>query len=374
MKQIAIEKILEKINNKQTPLNAELLSLIELKDDYWLKQLYNLAYKVKQNYVGSKVYFRGIIEFSNICSKNCFYCGIRAGNKKLKRFVMSESEIIELAHTAYREGYGSLVLQSGERKDKSYADFIAAVVRKIKKVTNNELGITLSLGEQNKDTLSKWFEAGAHRYLLRIETANRELYEKLHPRDHDFSIRLQTLADLKAIGYQVGTGVMIGLPGQSYQDLINDILFYKQRDIDMIGMGPYVIHKDTPLAGMVDKFDKRRQLNLSLKMIALTRLLLKDVNIAATTALAALDDRGREKGLLAGANVIMPNITYQKYRHFYRLYQGKPCLDHDLKHCLGCLKSRINTIGETIGYNQWGDSPHFFKRIKQDNKTGGNQC
>ncbi|NOZ14033.1 MAG: [FeFe] hydrogenase H-cluster radical SAM maturase HydE [Acidobacteria bacterium] len=324
--------------------------------------LYRKAYRVKLEQVGKLVYFRGIIEFSNICTKNCYYCGIRRDNHKFKRFSMTEGEILQCAELAWNYRYGSIVLQAGERSDAEFVEFVEKILKKIKKMSGGSLGITLSLGEQAADTYRRWFEAGAHRYLIRIETSSRKLYRSLHPEDHDFDRRVSCIAALRDIGYQVGTGVMIGLPGQTEEDLADDILFFREMDVDMIGMGPYILHRDTPLAKNVSGFDPARQLRLGLNMIAAARIALKDVNIAATTALQALDPKGRELGLQAGANIVMPNITHTRYRSGYRLYDSKPCLDENAGVCRACLSHRIRDIGEEIGYNQWGDSPHFSRR------------
>ena len=346
----------------QYATKQDLMNAIQVTDADKLKKLYQKAYEQKVNAVGKKVYFRGIIELSNICEKNCLYCGIRKDNKKVERFMMQENEILSAAQWCYEQKYGSLVLQSGERSDSTFIDFISSLLKKIKKLSNGKLGITLSLGEQSLETYKKWFDAGAHRYLLRIETSNKKLYQQLHPSDHDFDERVRCLQDLRLAGYQVGTGVMIGLPNQTYEDLVNDILFFQEYDIDMIGMGPYVIHHDTPLASEIENFDKEKQLELALKMIALTRLYLKDVNIASATALQALHPQGREFGLQAGANIIMPVITDTKYRKHYLLYEDKPCIDENATMCRSCLESRIQWVGEDIGYGEWGDSPHFAKR------------
>ncbi|MDD3295984.1 MAG: [FeFe] hydrogenase H-cluster radical SAM maturase HydE [Candidatus Omnitrophica bacterium] len=341
----------------------EIIKILASDEPDFLEEVYARAYQVKLKYVGKKVYFRGIIEFSNICRKDCLYCGIRRSNKNLSRFSMPKEEIVETALIAYKAGYGSVLLQSGERADGEFIDFIEDVLKSIKRLTSKELGITLSLGEQSPETYKRWFQAGAHRYLLRIETSNKALYQHIHPDGHDYDIRLNCLKFLKDIGYQVGTGVMIGLPGQTLEDLAEDIFFFQREDIDMIGMGPYIVHKDTPL---IDKYkiDSERNFSLGLKMIASVRLQLKDVNIAATTALQALDRTGREKGLKAGANIIMPNITPSEYRDKYQLYEGKPCIKEDALACDDCLKNRLLSVGEEIGYKRWGDSPHFFKRWK----------
>ncbi len=342
--------------------HAQMVHLLETDDADLREALFKKAYEVKADQVGTQVYFRGIIEFSNQCTKDCYYCGIRRSNLDVERFTMSEEEIVQAGLWAYEKQYGSVVLQSGERQDQQFVDMVERVVTSLRERSHGELGITLSLGEQSAETYRRWFQAGAHRYLLRIETSNTQLYSQLHPDDHDHGQRLQCLAELCGQGYQVGTGVMIGLPGQAAADLAHDIAFFKAHDVDMIGMGPYIVHAQTPLATTVAEFAPARQLELGLRMIALTRLVLRDVNIAATTALQALDPQGREKGLKAGANIIMPNITDTRYRAAYQLYDDKPCLDENATLCQDCLQRRITGIGETVGLGQWGDSPHFKKR------------
>ncbi|THB69537.1 MAG: [FeFe] hydrogenase H-cluster radical SAM maturase HydE [Gammaproteobacteria bacterium] len=345
---------------------SDLTTLLLLEDKNDIDMLYKRAYQVKTENVGTKVFFRGIIELSNICAKDCYYCGIRKSNESIERFIMEEEEILNAAKWAYEAGYGSIVLQSGERCDSKFTEFIETLLIKIKNQTENKLGITLSLGEQTEGTLKRWFNAGGHRYLLRIETSNPSLYQSLHPDTHSFNERITCLKTLKSLGYQTGTGVMIGLPNQTIEDLANDLAFFKQNDIDMIGMGPFIPHHDTPLAHSMGNFDdyKNKQLELALKMIAVARIYLKDVNIASTTALQALDHSGREMGLQAGANIIMPNVTDTKYRDKYQLYDNKPCMDENSTMCKACLGNRVKSVGETIGYNEWGDSPHFKKRLK----------
>ncbi len=327
-----------------------------------LAGLYAQAYAIKQQYVGNKVYYRGIIEFSNICEKNCFYCGIRRDNHKVQRYTVEDEDVLAAAVWAWEQKYGSIVLQAGERQDAAFVTKIETLLNRIRAATGGELGVTLSLGEQSRETFRRWRATGAKRYLLRIETSNPALYRRLHPQHHHHDVRLQCLHDLRALDYQVGTGVMIGLPDQTPADLAADIRFFKDYDIDMIGMGPYIPHTDTPLAAAMPSFDKKHQLRLGLTMIALTRIMLKDVNIAATTALQALDPQGRERGLEAGANIIMPNLTDTKYRDAYQLYDGKPCLDENAGMCRFCLEGRIASVGERVGYGEHGDSPHYRKR------------
>lgn len=359
-----IKKILEKENLSR----EDLLTLIKIDNPQDLQLLFDKAYETKLKYIGNKVYYRGLIECSNICIKNCKYCGIRRDNKNVDRFALSKNDILDISRWIYKNGYGSLALQSGERTDKEFIDFIEDTLKNIQKISNNSLGITLSLGEQTLDTYKRWLKAGASRYLLRIETTNRELFKKIHFDDdlHSFDKRLQALKDLRTAGYQVGTGVMIGLPDQTYEDLVSDIIFFKENDIDMIGMGPYILHEETPLgqssAGKILSDEKRFE--LSLKMIALCRIYLKDINIASTTALHALDPLGREKGILAGANVIMPNATSKSIKPKYQLYRGKPNLEDDAITGKLALEKSLKSIGEEVVYFKQGNSPHFYNRTK----------
>jgi len=343
------------------PNKEEIIYLLSLQDAGEINELFKRAYEVKKQYVGTKVYFRGIVELSNICTKNCYYCGIRRDNLKVKRFCLTKEEIIQSALWAFEQHYGSVVLQSGERTDEEFIGFIEKIVQILKEKTAGKLGITLSLGEQTEETYKRWFSAGAHRYLLRIETSNPELYQKLHPKDHDWKKRRDCIRTLKRLGYQTGSGVMIGLPYQTLDDLAKDVQFFYDEDIDMIGMGPFIPHQDTPLANAIPDYDPEKQLELALKMIAVCRIFLKDINIASTTALQALKPDGRELGLLAGANIIMPNITDTMYRSYYQLYNGKPCLDENASLIRDNLEAHIHSLGETIGYDQWGDSLHYKK-------------
>ncbi|BBE19027.1 [FeFe]-hydrogenase maturation protein HydE [Aquipluma nitroreducens] len=329
------------------------------------QQLFHRAQSVKLQAVGNKVYFRGLVEFSNICAKDCLYCGIRKSNEKVIRYEATDEEILETCRFAWENRFGSVVLQSGELSSPTFVNRIDLLLQKIKQLSNNELGITLSCGEQSIETYRQWKESGAHRYLLRIESSNPDLYRRIHPENdfHSFDRRLQALQDLKTAGYQVGTGVMIGLPFQTTEDLANDLLFLKQIDVDMVGMGPYIEHEDTPLYDFRSSLKtKQERFDLALKMVATLRLLMPEINIAAATALQAIDPAGREKALTIGANIIMPNLTSIKYRKEYQLYEDKPCLDEDAELCRNCLEARIELSGCEIGYGEWGDSKHFIQK------------
>jgi biotin synthase len=366
-------------NNIQTIIDKkeyslqDLVKLLQLEGE-GQKLLFKKAEEIQLQYVGKKVYYRGLVEFSNVCSKNCYYCGIRKDNNNVDRYNIDDEYIVEAALFAWKNNYASIVIQGGERNDSIFAERINNLLQKIKKVTNGELGITLSLGEQTEETYKRWFDSGAHRYLLRIESSKEELYNQIHPNDelHDFHKRLKCLKLLRKVGYQTGTGVMIGLPGQSFEDLANDLLFMKNFDIDMCGMGPYIEHQDTPL------YDKReilwpiqKRFSTTLNMIALLRIIMKDINIAAATALQAIDPMGREKALKIGANVIMPNITPTTNRKNYQLYENKPCIDEGAEDCGNCMSMRIELAGREVGLGEWGDSKHFYKRHNTENKNIG---
>jgi len=356
----------EKILKKEKFEKEDLIAMLSAKDDE-RKLLFEKAVETKLEYVGNKVYFRGLVEFSNICSKDCYYCGIRKGNKKVARYNLSDKEILEAATYAHENNYGSLVLQGGEITSPAFTERIENLLKKIKKLSNNKLGITLSLGEQSRETYQRWMDAGAHRYLLRIESSSRELYNKIHPvnEHHEFETRYDCLRTLQELGYQTGTGVMIGLPFQSIEQLADDLLFMKEFDIDMVGMGPYIEHHDTPLYQYKDQLlPIKERFDLTLNMIASLRILMKDINIAAATALQAIDPIGREKAVKIGANIIMPNVTPGLFRNDYALYENKPCTDEDPEQCLNCMDVRIQLADGEIGYGEWGDSAHYMRRKK----------
>ncbi|MCE5320478.1 MAG: [FeFe] hydrogenase H-cluster radical SAM maturase HydE [Bacteroidales bacterium] len=332
-----------------------------------LKELYAKSAEVKKTFVDNIVYLRGLIEFSNLCRKDCKYCGIRKSNINVSRYNISDVEIIHAAKFAFENRYGSIVLQSGEIKSRAFTKRVTNLLDKIAEMSDGKLRVTLSCGEQTYETYRQWFDHGASRYLLRIETTNKELYYKIHPNDklHSFEERIEALNNLKSIGYQTGTGVMIGLPFQTYEDLANDLLWIKQMDIDMVGMGPYIEHKDTPLYQYKDALlPLKERFELTLKMIAVLRIIMKDINIAAATALQSIEKMGRERAIKIGANVLMPNITPGKYRDSYRLYDNKPCTDENPEDCQSCIEWRVAITNNTIAYDEWGDSKHHFQKIR----------
>jgi biotin synthase len=357
---MTVKNILE----KDLLSKEEIVTLLALEGDDKTLLLKKSA-EIKEKYIGNKVWFRGLIEFSNVCSKDCLYCGIRKGNKNLERYNLDDEEILAAARFAYENHYGSIALQSGELESYSVTSRVENLIHKIKDLSNGELGITLSVGEQRPEVYKKWFDAGAHRYLLRIEATNRDLYRKIHPdnKKHDFDRRLDCLKSLQDTGYMTGTGVMIGLPFQTIEDLAGDLIFMNEFDIDMCGMGPYIEHADTPLIDYADKLlPLHTRFDLTLKMIAILRIMMKDINIVAATALQAIDPLGREKAVKIGANIIMPNITPGRYRDSYRLYNNKPCTDDSAEDCQSCLETRIALADSEIIYGEWGDSEHYDKR------------
>ncbi len=355
--------------NKSSHTKDDLIKLLSCSPGTETELILQKALEVKANTVGRKVYLRGLIELSNVCSNNCYYCGIRAANKSVERYTLTDEEVMHCAIFAWRQGFGSLVIQTGEQRGPRFTAYIERLLRKIHEQTNHELSITLSCGEQSLEVYKRWRSAGAHRYLFRIETTNKELYYKIHPhnRRHSFENRLQALRYLREAGYQVGTGVMIGLPGQSLSDLADDLMFFRSIDIDMVGMGPYIEHEETPLFAYAHQlWPVEERFRMGLLMIALLRITMPYINIAASTALETLDIYGRQKGILAGANVVMPNLTPVQNRKQYQLYHNKPNLDKDATLSTVSLSAIIKEIGETICLFKPGDSQHFLNRTQRD--------
>jgi biotin synthase len=358
--------MISELLSKKRLTKSDIISLLNTEGDDQ-KIMFEKSATLRNALCGNKVYLRGLIELSNICSKNCYYCGIRKGNKNTVRYNLTDAEVFEASQFAIDNKYGSIVIQSGELESEINTKRIEYLCREIKKLSGSNLGITLSCGEQTNEVYKRWFKAGAHRYLLRIEASNRKLYKKLHPEDaqHSFDRRLACLHSLKKNGYQVGTGVMIGLPFQTTEHLADDLLFMKELDIDMCGMGPYIEHPDTPLYEYKNTLmPLNERFRLTLKMLAVLRILMPDINMAATTALQAIDSIGREKAIRIGANILMPNITPGIYRDNYKLYENKPCTDESASDCTRCIEGRIRLAGAEIGYEEWGDSQRFLKKQK----------
>jgi len=348
---------------------SELAAWLRQEDPTRLQTLWDQADRVRAENVGDAVYLRGLLELSNYCVRSCGYCGINKHNKSLTRYRLSFEEIIATATLGAQFGYGTVVMQSGEDYGLT-AEFIEKIIRHIK--THLGLAVTLSLGERQEEEWRRWKAAGADRYLMRFETSNPELYKKIHPaRRPDEKNRLEQLYILRDLGYEIGSGVMIGIPGQSYEDLADDILMFRQIDLDMIGVGPYIPHPQTALGAAAylpalppDQQAPATEL-MCYKVLALTRLLCPQTNIPSTTALATLNQAdGRENGLCRGANIVMPNLTPVQYRSLYEIYPGKACVSETAQQCNLCLAGRIAAIGRTVGKGP-GPSPHFNLRHPQ---------
>jgi len=341
--------LIEKAENNHDLTREELILLLE--DNNCSEELFAAADRIRQVYVGNEVHLRGLIEFSNICRNNCCYCGIRRGNANICRYRMNEAELLETARKAADMGFRTVVMQSGE--DVYYTkERLCRIIAEIKKLN---IALTLSIGERDYKDYKAFKEAGADRYLMRIETTDKELYHRLDP-GMSWQHRYDCLLMLKELGYELGSGIMVGLPGQSITSIAEDLLFLKNLDIDMAGIGPFIPHKDTPLGN-----SSGGSLQLALKTMALMRLIMPDINIPATTAMESLHPQGRIKALQSGANVVMPNVTEGEYRRLYELYPGKICVNDTPLHCRSCIGLKIAGIGRTIGTDE-GFSPRFKKR------------
>jgi biotin synthase len=342
-----IADIIQKAEITHSLTKEEIVDL--LRCDEYDQQLFLAADRVRSQFVGDEVHLRGLIEFSNICQQHCHYCGLRKENSNVKRYKLSPDVIIELARKAKNYEYKTVVLQSGESQSYTIEE-MQYIITSIKAMG---LAITLSLGEKSKEEYRIYKEAGADRYLLRIETTNKKIYKELHP-GMSFENRVRCLMDLKELGYELGTGCLIGLPNQTMESLAEDILFFKSLDADMIGLGPFIPNADTPLAAAAGG-----TFTTAIKVMAITRLLLPDANIPATTAMEALNKDGRIIALNSGANVVMPNVTEGEYRELYKLYPGKICVNDTPQHCRGCITGKIKGIGRQVS-TEFG-----FRKVKK---------
>ncbi len=332
-----VPAIIDKAETTHQLEKGEIVAL--LRSDEYNEKLFAAADRVRRRYVGDEVHLRGLIEFSNICKQNCLYCGLRRDNKTLDRYRLEPEVIVEFARKACDYGYRTVVLQSGEDSGYTAAD-MAEIIRKIKEL---DMAVTLSVGEKTKEEYRAYKEAGADRYLLRIETTDKALYEAMDP-GMSFENRMRCLKDLGELGFEVGSGCLVGLPGQTLESLADDILFFKAIDADMIGVGPFIPNPDTPL-----KDAGGGTFELALKVMAIIRLLLPDINIPATTAMESLNPDGRVIALRSGANVVMPNVTEGDYRRMYALYPGKICINDTPAHCRTCISGKISGIGRKVG-------------------------
>ena len=364
-----VRNIIDKLYNTTNASREELLFLLDNLSEENKEYLIEKAHRVAVENYSKNVYIRGLIEFTNYCIRDCKYCGIRKSNHKADRYRLSIDEILECADIGDKLGYKTYVLQGGE--DSYFTD--EKMVEIIKKIKEKYPGnaITLSLGERSYKSYKMMFNAGADRYLLRHETASKDLYESLHP-NGSFENRIQCLKNLKEIGYQVGAGFMVGLPNQNNSNLIDDLIFLKELNPHMCGIGPFIPHKDTPLAN-----EQAGTLEKTITMLALVRLMLPKILLPATTALGSIDPLGREKGLKAGANVVMPNLSPTNVREKYSLYDGKICTGDEAAECRVCIERRINAAGFNLEITR-GDSLALSNTEKEninsklvDNKNNG---
>lgn len=347
-----IKSIIDKLYEFNNASKEELIFLLDNLKDEDKEYLVQKSHETRLRTYGDRVYMRGLIEFTNICKRDCVYCGIRRSNKNADRYRLTMEDIMECVEIGDNLGYKTYVLQGGE--DDYFTDErMIEIIKNIKKKYPNN-AITLSLGERSYESYKKMFEAGADRYLLRHETATEELYKELHP-GYTFEERKQCLLNLKEIGYQIGAGFMVGIPKQTNEDLVEDLLFVKELKPHMCGIGPFIPHKDTPF-----KNEKAGTLEKTTTMLALVRLLLPDVLLPSTTALGSIDPMGREKGIKAGGNVVMPNLSPTSVREKYSLYNGKICTGDEAAECRNCIEGRINRAGFKVEVTR-GDNVTWVK-------------
>lgn len=342
------KSFIDKLHKEHTLTKEEWITLIEGRTPRLSEYLLSLAREERHRYYGHDVYVRGLIEFTNYCKNDCLYCGIRKSNGNAHRYRLTEEDILKCCHEGYELGFRTFVLQGGE--DGYYTDErITHLIRMIKE-RYPDCAITLSIGEKSKESYQAYFDAGADRYLLRHETYNHEHYRKLHPANLSPEHRQQCLCDLKDIGYQIGCGFMVGSPYQTAEHLAEDMLFMKELNPHMIGIGPFIPHHDTPFAG-----EAAGTLELTLYMLGLIRLMIPKVLLPATTALGTIHPKGRELGILAGANVVMPNLSPTEVRKDYLLYDNKICTGDESAQCRHCLEMRMKSVGYQVVTDR-GDS------------------
>ena len=350
-----IKSILNKLYESHELTREEIITLLENRNSEIQADLALHASEAAREHYGNKVFVRGLIEFTNYCKNDCYYCGIRCGNKNADRYRLTKEEIVGCASYGYDLGFRTIVLQGGE--DAYYKDdMIVDIIKSIKK-DHPDVAVTLSIGEKSYESYKAFFDAGADRYLLRHETADFDHYAKLHPENLSPENRQQCLYNLKEIGFQTGAGFMVGSPYQTNENIADDLLFLKKLDPAMIGIGPFIPHQDTVFKDM-----KAGGLDETLYLLSIIRLLIPTVLLPATTALGTINPRGRELGILAGANVVMPNLSPVGVRKKYALYDNKICTGEEAAECMNCLKRRIGSIGYEIVTDR-GDNIKYIRAV-----------
>ncbi|WP_290776553.1 [FeFe] hydrogenase H-cluster radical SAM maturase HydE [Anaerofustis sp.] len=343
-----MKKVIDKLYNQKSLSKDEFIYLLDNIDDKNSEYLFSLARERRKEFYGNDIYIRGLIEFTNYCKNDCYYCGIRCSNSKTERYRLSKEDILNCAEEGYKLGFRTFVLQGGE--DPYFTDERMVEIISSLKERYPDCALTLSVGEKSYESYKKYFDAGADRYLLRHESADGEHYSKLHPKDLSLDNRKRCLYDLKKIGYQVGTGIMVGSPYQNSANVADDLIFIKKLNPHMVGIGPFIPHKDTPFR---DK--DKGSLKLTLILLGIIRLMIPPVLLPSTTALSTIDKEGREKGILAGANVIMPNLSPVSVREKYMLYDNKANTGQEAAESLEILKNSMKKIGYDIVSDR-GDS------------------
>lgn len=337
-----LHQALDNIYNNTTQGAGDLAYLLSCNDPAGLQSIFSYADKIRRRFMGDGVLLRGLIEFSNYCDNSCFYCGLNNGNSSLRRYRMSEKDIFDCVASLYSLGIKTVVLQSGEDR-RMQAGWLEGVIKKIK--DSSGIAVTLSVGERSPEDYRLWKEAGADRYLLRIETTDKALYESMH-KGRTLDSRLRCLKYLRDAGYQVGSGIMVGLKGQTVESIAEDILFFRENDFDMVGIGPFIPHPDTCFSA-----EERGNILMTLKVIALTRIVTRNAHLPATTALGSLEKDYRFEGLSCGANVLMPNFTPFALKPLYEIYPGKRCLDEDYRECIPCMELMAGAVGRNLDYS-----------------------
>ncbi len=340
-----IFKLIDKLEKERILSRDEFAFLIKNRTPEAAEYLFEKARAIRHKIYGKKIYIRGLIEFTNYCKNNCLYCGIRAANKNADRYRLSMEQVLSCCKQGYNLGFRTFVLQGGE--DNFYSDDVIVEIISAIKADYPDCAVTLSIGEKSRESYQRFFDAGADRYLLRHETADYEHYSKLHPSNLTAENRQRCLYDLKEIGFQTGSGFMVGSPFQTEENLADDMLFLHRLQPHMVGIGPFIPHHDTPFAD-----EKQGTLELTLFMIGLLRLMLPSALLPSTTALGTIAPDGREKGILAGANVVMPNLSPVDVRKKYLLYDNKICTGDEAAECRSCLEQRMNSIGYEIAVDR----------------------
>ena len=338
-------ELADRLERDRILTKEEFTVLIENRSDKLAEYVFEKARRIRHKIYGKDVYIRGLIEFTNYCGNDCLYCGIRRSNKNADRYRLTKEDILECCETGHSLGFRTFVLQGGE--DGFYTDDMLVDIIKAVKENYPDCALTLSIGEKSRESYEKYFDAGAERYLLRHETADSCHYSKLHPTSLSLENRKRCLYDLKDIGYQTGSGFMVGSPFQTAECLAEDMIFLHELQPHMVGIGPFIPHHDTPFAD-----EKQGTLELTLFMLGLLRLMLPNVLLPATTALGTIDPNGREMGILAGANVVMPNLSPKGVRKKYLLYDNKICTGDEAAECRQCLERRMNKIGYRIAVSR----------------------